>query len=78
MENKLDREIEKKRLKKCNIRKKNEKKNTQPTNNNSKNVKGNIPLWKKKKSDEMRKLWKSKELWKESRKAIWERDREED
>ena len=48
MENKLDREIEKKRLKKCNIRKKNEKKNTQPTNNNSKNVKGNIPLWKKK------------------------------
>ena len=44
MENKLDREIEKKRLKKCNIRKKNEKKNTQPTNNNSKNVKGNIPL----------------------------------
>ena len=77
MENELDREIEKKRLKKCNIRKKNEKKNTQPTNNNSKDVKGNIPLWKKK-SDEMRKLWKSKELWKESRKAIWERDREED
>ena len=78
MENKLDREIEKKRLKKCNIRKKNEKKNTQPTNNNSKNVKGNIPLWKKKKSDEMRKLWKSKELWKETRKEIWERDREEE
>ena len=78
MENKLDREIEKKRLKKCNIRKKNEKKNTQPTNNNSKNVKGNIPLWKKKKGDEMRKLWKSKELWKETRKEIWERDREED
>ena len=78
MENELDREIEKKRLKKCNIRKKNEKKNTQPTNNNSKNVKGNIPLWKKKKSDEMRKLWKSNKLWKETRKEIWERDREED
>ena len=50
MKNELDREIEKKRLKKCNIRKKkNEKKNTKPTNNYSNNVKRNISFWEKKK-----------------------------